>query len=165
MIGKSIESIATLTWLSEEKVGDILADPSLQSVMQDIEISSLSNKLSITRLRGANAVIDTIITGVQKIVDDIDPTKWNKNHVELFKLVLREQEKLDKKILDDIQSRINITNNVQVNYVRSETKWLESILESLPARAQESFWREVIELWQKYQSQYTGTRQIIGEVT
>ena len=90
--------------------------------MQDIEISSLSNKLSITRLRGANAVIDTIITGVQKIVDDIDPTKWNKNHVELFKLVLREQEKLDKKILDDIQSRINITNNVQVNYVRSETK-------------------------------------------
>lgn len=98
-------------------------------------------------------------------MDDIDPTKWNKNHVELFKLVLREQEKLDKKILDDIQSRINITNNVQVNYVRSDTKAIESILEKLPARAQESFWKDVIQLGMKYSEEYSRTKQIVGEMT
>lgn len=51
MIGKDVEKISTLTGLSETEVSDILSDPSLQSMMQDIEISSLSNKLSITRLR------------------------------------------------------------------------------------------------------------------
>jgi hypothetical protein len=48
-------------------------------------------------------------------------------------MILREQEKLDKRILDEIQQRINITNNVQIN-VYSDTQGLEGVLSKIPAR-------------------------------
>lgn len=153
MLGKTSEAISALTNLPLQQVEDILNSPSVRSMRDDLEISNLSNQLSLTRLRGANGIIDAIIQGAQKIVDEVDSVKWNKNHVELFKIILKEQEKLDKKILDEIQNRINITNNIQIN-VRSDTQAMEGLLWKLPAKAQASFWEDVIALGNKYTEEY-----------
>lgn len=153
MLGKDSQTISGMTGISLQQVEDILNSPSVKSMRDDLEISNLSNQLSLTRLRGANSIIDAIISGAQKIVDNIDAEKWNKNHVELFKIILKEQEKLDKKILDEIQNRINITNNIQIN-VRSDTQAMEGLLWKLPAKAQSSFWQDVIALGNKYVEEY-----------
>ena len=102
MIGKSEDEIASLSDMSIDKVRDILKEPSIKAMMQDVEMSDLSNKLAISRLKGATNLIDRIISGAQQIVDNISPEKWNKNHVTLFQMILREQEKFDKRILDEI---------------------------------------------------------------
>lgn len=156
MLGKSNAEIATQLDFSLEKVEGILNEPAIKSTIEDVKIASLSNKLEITRLAWANSIIDSIIEWAQRIIEWVTPEKWNKNHVELFKMILREQEKLDKRILDEIQQRINITNNVQIN-VYSDTQGLEWVLSKIPARGQESFWKDIIALGQKYADEYART--------
>ena len=164
MLGKTHDQIAWLAEMPIDKVRDILNEPSIRSMMDYIEISNLSNSLVKSRLKGANGMIDQLISGAQKILNDVDPIKWNKNHVSLFMMLMKEQEKLNKQMLDEIQSRINITNNTQIN-VYTNTQWLEQVLAKLPAKAQESFWQEIIELGQKYADEYTRAWYIDGEVT
>lgn len=160
ILGKTSFEIATFTNLPENDVKDILNSPAVRGMIQDIEISNVSNQLTLSRMKWWQEIIDSIIAWAKKIVsaiDDggIDPTKWNKNHIELFKMILAEQAKLDKKILDEIQNRINITtNNITIN-VRSDTQALEGILAKLPAKAQESYWQDVIALGKKYAQEYS----------
>jgi DNA-directed RNA polymerase specialized sigma24 family protein len=163
MLGKTHEEIAQLAGTPIEKVRDILNEPSVRGIMQDVEISNLSNQISIKRLRGAQDMIDKLIAWAQSILDNVPAERWNKNHMTLFTTMIKEQEKLDKKILDEIQSRINITNNTQIN-VYTDTQWLEQVLAKLPAKAQECFWKEIIELGNKYAREYARTGQTDGQV-
>lgn len=148
MLGNSPEEIANELHLEVSYVNEVVKSEKVIRWMEEAEISALSRGVELSRLRSARDLIGTIMTGIRKIAEEVDAEKWNKNHVELFKLLLQNLAKEDAKALTIIQNNFIQQNNVQVE--RSALSGLDEKLSKIPAREQVNFWRDVEALVDKY---------------
>lgn len=148
MIGNTSEEISEALHFEVTYIDEVLKSEKVVRWMEETEIASLSRGVELSRLRNARDIIGTIMTGIKKIAEEVDAEKWNKNHVELFKLLLQNLAKEDIKALTIIQNNFVQNNNVQTE--RSVLSGLEEKLTKMPARKQVEFWREVEDLISKY---------------
>ncbi len=96
--------------------------------------------------------MDKIIDGIRLIANEVDARAWNKNHVELFKMLVQNIAKEDVKALQVIQNNF-IQNNTVVH--KSALNGLDEKLGKIPARKQAEFWRDVEDLVLKYTTNAT----------
>lgn len=148
MIGNTNEHIADACWVDVLYVTTILKDPKVITWMEEAELSALSRGVELTRLRSARDILPFIIDGIRKIASEIEAEKWNKNHVELFKMLILNLAKEDAKALQIIQNTYVQNNTIMAP--RSALSWLDEKLGKIPARKQAEFWRDVEDLVTKY---------------
>lgn len=151
MIGNDTTQIAEALHLDETYIDEVLKSEKVVRWMEEAEIASLSRGVELSRLRSARDLIATIMKGIKTIAEEVEAAKWNKNHVELFKLLLQNLAKEDAKALTIIQNNFIQQNNVQVE--RSALSGLDEKLSKIPARQQVNFWRDVEDLVAKYTKQ------------
>lgn len=160
IIGNTDAQIAEALHLTEDYVADVVKSEKVVRWMEETEIAALSRGVELTRLRSARDTITSIMTGIKKIAEEVDAEKWNKNHVELFKLLLQNLAKEDLKALTIIQNNFIQNNNSTPQQERSILSSLEEKLSKMPARMQVDFWRDVEDLITKYSDNATRTKVI-----
>ena len=159
IVGNNEVQIAEALNLTEDYVKDVLKSDKVVRWMEETEIATLTRGVELSRLRSARDTIDLVMAGIKKIATDVDAEKWNKNHVELFKLLLQNLAKEDLKALTIIQNNYIQNNNQDKQQKRSILSSLEEKLSKMPARKQVDFWRDVEDLITKY-SKYEPTEII-----
>lgn len=136
--------ISETTWYSIEFIQEVLLRKHVAAAITDIEIEDTLRDNKLKKIKWAKLLLDKVILWVQKIANDIDAAKWNKNHVELFKLMLSDLAKEEKSIINNIQNQINI----QVNNNIAESNWvmdeLDELITAFPSNYQDIFWSKVI---------------------
>lgn len=157
MVGNTIENIAEALSLDKNYVEIVLKKSDVQQWMEEAEITALSRWVELSRLRWAKEIMDKIIDGIRLIANEVDARAWNKNHVELFKMLVLNIAKEDAKALQVIQNNY-IQNNTIVQ--KSALSGLDEKLGKIPARKQAEFWRDVEDLVRKYTTNATAIEVI-----
>lgn len=147
ILGNKPNDIAEALSLTVPFISATLNKPTVIQWMEEAEITALSRGVELTRLRGAKDIMDTIIAGIRTIANEVDAKTWNKNHVELFKMLIQNIVKEDVKALQIIQNNYT-QNNTIVN--KNSMSSLDDKLGKIPAREQAAFWGEVENLISKY---------------
>lgn len=115
--------------------------------IEEAEIEALSRQVNLSRLKWANKIIDRLIEGAQDILDNVNAPKWNRNHIELFKLLVTNLQKEEVKALNVIQN-----NYYQSNTNVSPLTGFEEKLKKLSARQQAEFWADLDRLVESHLS-------------
>lgn len=147
LIWKSNEYIAETLNLDSGFVASTLENREVKKWMEDAEIDALTRKVDLARLKGANDIIDSLIDGAKVITENVAASKWNRNHIELFKLLITNLQKQEVKALNIIQN-----NFIQNNQNVSPLSGFEEKLSKLNSRQQAAFWDELDELINKHVS-------------
>lgn len=152
LLWKSNDYIADTLNLDSGFITSTLDNLEVKKWMEDAEIESLSRGLDLSRLKWANDIIDRLIEWAKQITDaqnGIDAKKWNRNHIELFKLLVTNLQKQEVKALNIIQNNFIQNNNV------SPLSGFEERLSKLNSRQQNAFWDELDQLINKHVSHAT----------
>lgn len=147
LIGKSTEYIAETLNLDSSFVASTLENREVKKWMEDAEIDALTRKVDLARLKWANDIIDSLIEGAKIITENVVASKWNRNHIELFKLLITNLQKQEVKALNIIQN-----NFIQNNQNVSPLSGFEERLSKLNSRQQAAFWDELDQLINKHTS-------------
>jgi len=150
LIGKSNEYISDTLNLDSGYVASVLENREVKKWMEDAEIDALTRKVDLSRLKGANDIIDDLIAGAKVILENVVASKWNRNHIELFKLLITNLQKQEVKALNIIQN-----NFIQNNQNVSPLSGFEERLSKLNSRQQAAFWDDLDELINKHVSHAT----------
>ena len=145
LMWKSTEYIADTLNIDSVYIETALNNVEVQKWMEEAEIDALTRKVDLSRLKWANDIIDKLIEGAKVILDNVGAAKWNRNHIELFKLLITNLQKAEVKALTIIQN--NFTQN---NQNVSPLSGFEERLWKLNARQQAAFWDELDELINKH---------------
>ncbi len=149
LLGNKPEKISEMLWIDIEWVNTVLAKSEVVVWMEEVELQSITRSVSLKKVQWAKKIIDKVIAGVEKIADEIDAEKWNKNHVELFKLFLTNLAQEEAKVVKFIQN--NFINNAPPP--KSDTnilKGFEDKLEKMDSRTQTKFWADLDALINSY---------------
>lgn len=149
LIWKSNEYICETLNLDSTFVASVLDNREVKKWMEEAEIDALSRDLDLSRLKWANDIIDRLIEWAKQITDaenGVDARKWNRNHIELFKLLVTNLQKQEVKALNIIQNNFIQNNNA------SPLSGFEEKLSKLNSRQQAAFWDELDELINKHVS-------------
>lgn len=152
LVGNTSENIAEALSLDVTYVNSVIKDEKIVRWMEEAEITALSRWVELTRLKWAKDILGKIIDGIKLIANEVDARAWNKNHVELFKMLVQNIAKEDAKTLQVIQNNF-IQNNTVVH--KSALTGLDEKLSKIPARKQAEFWRDVEDLVLKYTTNAT----------
>lgn len=152
LVGNNHENIAEALSLDVAYIDQVLKKADVLQWMEEAEITALSRWVELTRLKWAKDIMDKIIDGIRLIANEVDARAWNKNHVELFKMLVQNIAKEDVKALQVIQNNF-IQNNTVVH--KSALNGLDEKLGKIPARKQAEFWRDVEDLVLKYTTNAT----------
>ncbi len=150
LIWKSNEYICDTLNLDSTYVASVLENREVKKWMEDAEIDALTRKVDLARLKGANDIIDRLIEWAKQITDaenGVDARKWNRNHIELFKLLVTNLQKQEVKALNIIQN-----NFIQNNQNVSPLSGFEEKLSKLNSRQQAAFWDDLDQLINKHVS-------------
>lgn len=151
LLGNTPEKISEMLGIDVEGVNTVLEKSEVIVWMEEVELQSMTRSVSLKKIQGAKKIIDKVIQGVEKIADEIAAEKWNKNHVELFKLFLTNLAQEEAKVVKFIQN--NFINNAPPP--KSETnilKGFEEKLERMDSRTQAKFWADLDTLINSYLS-------------
>lgn len=151
LLGNTPEKISEMLGIDIDWVNTVLEKREVIVWMEEVELQSMTRSVSLKKIQGAKNIIDKVIQGVEKIADEIDAEKWNKNHVELFKLFLTNLAQEEAKVVKFIQN--NFINNAPPP--KSETnilKGFEEKLERMDSRTQAKFWADLDSLINSYLS-------------
>lgn len=149
LIWKSNEYICNALNLDSTFVASVLDNREVKKWMEEAQIDALSRDLDLSRLKWANDIIDRLIEWAKQITDaenGIDAKKWNRNHIELFKLLVTNLQKQEVKALNIIQNNFIQNNN------SSPLSGFEERLSKLNSRQQAAFWDDLDELINKHVS-------------
>lgn len=150
LIWKNVEYIADTLNIDSVYVTTALENHEVKKWMEEAEIDALTRKVDLSRLKWANDIIDRLIEWAKLILDvedGVDPRKWNRNHIELFKLLITNLQKAEVKALNIIQN-----NFIQNNQQSSPLSGFEDRLWKLNSRQQAAFWDDLDELISKHVS-------------
>lgn len=124
--GHTVDEIKAIMGLGEELIINILDLPNVKRYRQ-ITVDNIEMDVNIKRLSGGKKVLDKVIDGVNKIVNDIESKKWTMVHFKMFEWLTKEIPKIQKETRH-IQAT-QIINNINKSSKPSE---IDVLLNALP---------------------------------
>ena len=144
------EKIAEGLELPKTTVDKILAKTEVINYIREVQTNEIIVYQKLKKAQAGKEILDKVLIGIKKIADEVDATKWNKNHVELFKFLYHDLVKEEANAIKTIVNNINIQNNNYQKEGASEAEAMDILIGSLPMSKQEEFWMEVFKLAQKF---------------
>lgn len=152
MLWNSTKDIATILDVDSTYVESILNHKYVQDFIREVETQdAIAGWLHMKVKYAKEKLLPQLIDWVEKIVKNVSAEKWNKNHVEMFKIMLQDIKKEEPKIIQNILNQVNISS---VEKSSSEMEELDEMISSLPSSVQVKFWEQVVTLATKIKMDY-----------
>ncbi len=150
LLWNDIEQIALALELPKTSVQATLWKREVVNFIREVQINDivLANKLD--KVKAWKDTLGKILEWIKKIANEVDATKWNKNHVELFKFLYHDLIKEEWAMVKTIVNNVNIQQNNYNKEAESNAQAMDVLIGTLPLRKQEEFWEQVIVLAQKF---------------
>lgn len=159
LLGNSTHAIADAVYQDVLTVETILKRPGVVTWMNDVKIQDASQNARLVKVAAAKDILEEVIKGAKRIIKKVNAEKWNKNHVEIFKMLTSDLTKEEARIVNNIMQQVNINGPVENS--KSDMDELDDLISSLPASIQGKFWKEVILLATKFVNDFSKST-IIG---
>jgi len=160
LLSNTHEQIANSLGVTLAVVETTIQKDNVKKYMRELEIQDLTDGARLDKVRAIKGILPKIIDGLNKILNEVSAEKWNKNHVELMKLMLAELPKEEAKAIQNIVHGSIIVNNNNFQEKKSESSELDALIQTLPSNVQSEFFMEVISLAKQYARRATAIETV-----